>query len=46
MTVGDGIAMMLKGFFYAFGAGAALELFLVLHGTQVNDILEIMGAYQ
>lgn len=46
MTVGDGLAMMVKGFFFTFGGGAALELFLVLHGTGVNEILEIMGAYQ
>lgn len=32
-----------KGFAYAFGALAALETFLMLHGAPFNHILEVTG---
>ena len=31
------------GFSYAFGAFAALETFLMLHGAPVNHVLEVIG---
>lgn len=32
-----------KGFAYVFGAFAALETFLMLHGAPVNHVLDVLG---
>lgn len=31
------------GFAYAFGAFAALEAFLMVHGAPVNHVLDVLG---
>lgn len=34
---------VVKGFAYAFGAFAALEVFLVAHADHINQALEVIG---